>query len=236
MRTPDSNFYHEELVLGEFALGEEQSRHAVKVFRAREGDLLTLADGKGHFAEAEVVKADPKACMVKVERIENAGRARPKLKLALACLKDDANEEVALHSSEAELAEIILLRTERSLEPRNSDLERTLRRMRAKCLVSLEQARKAWMTQVLGPVWLDEFLESATGTLVLCDMDGSPEVPSEVLEGEVTILVGPEGGFSAAEIGKILHAKTAETHLLGLGKTRLRARTAALFALGKLLR
>lgn len=236
MRKPDSNFYHDTLGAGTFTLGEEQSRHIVKVFRAEAGGIVRLCDGKGNFADAEILEANAKACRVKVERLENAGVPKPKLKLALACLKDDANEEVALHASEADLAEIVLLRTERSLEPRDSGLERTLRRMSAKCQVSLEQARKAWLTQVSGPIWLGEFLHSASGTLILCDEHGESSVPSEILEGEATILVGPEGGFTEAELAQIKGAKTAKTLLLKLGSTRLRARTAALFALGKLLR
>lgn len=236
MRKPDSNFYHADLHEGEFTLGEEQSRHAVKVFRAEVGGELRLCDGKGTFATARILEANAKACKVKVERLEGSVQARPKLKLALACLKDDGNEEVALHASEAELDELILLRTERSLEPRDSNLEKTLRRMRAKCQVSLEQARKAWLTEVSGPIWLEEFLRTAKGALILCDEGGEHEVPGELLTGEATILVGPEGGFTEAELGRIKGAKNLQVHLLKLGPTRLRARTAALFALGKLLR
>lgn len=236
MRTPDSNFYHSPLAVGQFELSEEESHHATKVCRAAVGDTLRLCDGQGHFANATIVVIGKKTCIVNVEHVETVER-RSNLNLGIACLKDDGNEEIALHAGEADINKIILFRTDYSQEPKNASLDRVVRRSELKTRVSLKQSMKAWETQVEGPVVLKEWLKTATGTLVLCDIDGNEEIPSEIRNSSepVTLLVGPEGGFSPEEIEAIKVAPNAKTFLLKLGSTRLRARTAALFAIGKML-
>lgn len=236
MRTPDSNFYHSPLAVGKFELSEDESHHAIKVCRAAVGDTLRLCDGQGHFANATIVVIGKKTCIVEVTEIETH-ETRPNLNLAIACLKDDGNEEIALHAAEANLDKIILLRTDYSQEPKNASLDRVVRRSELKARVSLKQSMKPWETRIEGPLEIREWLKNATGTLVLCDIDGSEDIPSEIRESDepVTLLVGPEGGFSPSEIEAIKNAPNAKTFLLKLGNTRLRARTAALFAIGKLL-
>lgn len=236
MRTPDSNFYHSPLAVGQFELSEEESHHATKVCRAAVGDTLRLCDGEGHFANAKIVEIGKKACTVEVEAIETIEK-RPHLNLGIACLKDDGNEEIALHTAEADLANIILFRTDYSQEPKNASLDRVVRRSELKARVSLKQSMKAYETKIVGPVVLKEWLKTATGTLVLCDIDGQDEIPANIRNSEepVTLLVGPEGGFSPEEITAIKSAPNAKICLLKLGNTRLRARTAALFAIGKML-
>ena len=98
------------------------------------------------------------------------------------------------------------------------------------------------MTAIEGPVEFDKWLESYKGDLILCDIDGDRQLN---LSGggsganedatPITLLVGPEGGFSPREIEAIKAFQNGKVHLLNLGNTRLRARTAAIIALGKIL-
>lgn len=230
MKSPDSHFYLSPIAVGRNTLDENESSHAVRVCRAAEGDTLQLCDGLGHFADATIVRADPKACEVEVSEIVTASGERPKVSLGIACLKDDALEEVVFHAAQTEIDKIIFLRTDFSQEPKNSDLHKTVHRAELKSLVSLKQSKKPWLTQIEGPIALDEWLKNYTGDIILCDASGSP-LPEEI-KNETTLLIGPEGGFSPREID-LLKALGSRTRLLGLGKTRLRARTAAIIALGK---
>jgi len=219
--------------VGDFTLDENESAHAVRVCRATAGDTLELSDGLGHFADAIITKADPRACEVRIDKFDTVSTERPKLNLAIACLKDDALEEVVFHAAQTEIDTIFFLRTDFSQEPKNSDLHKLVRRAEMKSLVSLKQSKKPWLTRIGGPVEFDRWLESYEGDLVLCDIDGSRAAPS--LEKRTTLLVGPEGGFSPREIDAIKTYKKGRTSLLSLGNTRLRARTAAIVALGKFL-
>lgn len=240
MKTPDSRFYCPLITAGTITLDENESSHAVRVCRACVGDVLQLSDGVGHFADAVIEVADAKACVVRVDTVIESERAQPKVSLGIACLKDDALEEVVFHAAQTEIDKIIFLRTDFSQEPKNSDLKKTVRRAELKSLVSLKQSKKAWMTAIEGPVEFDKWLASYQGDLILCDIDGERQLN---LSGSganedaapITLLVGPEGGFSPREIEAIKTFQNGKVHLLNLGNTRLRARTAAIIALGKIL-
>lgn len=231
MRTPDSRFYCPQIGVGTFTLDENESSHAVRVCRATIGDTLELCDGLGHFADATIVKADPKACEVRIDNFETISTERPKLNLAIACLKDDALEEVVFHAAQTEIDTIYFLRTDFSQEPKNSDLHKLVRRAELKSLVSLKQSKKPWLTRIEGPVEFDRWLDTYEGDLVLCDINGKNTAPT--LDQRTTLLVGPEGGFSDKEISRIKSYQRGKTDLINLGNTRLRARTAAIIALGK---
>jgi 16S rRNA (uracil1498-N3)-methyltransferase len=231
MRTPDSRFYCPQIGVGTFTLDENESSHAVRVCRATAGDTLELCDGLGHFADATIVKADPKACEIRIDKFDTVSTERPKLNLAIACLKDDALEEVVFHAAQTEIDTIYFLRTDFSQEPKNSDLHKLIRRAELKSLVSLKQSKKPWMTRIEGPIEFDRWLDTYEGNLVICDINGEKSVP--VLEQRTTLLVGPEGGFSDKEISRIKSYQQGKTTLINLGNTRLRARTAAIIALGK---
>jgi 16S rRNA (uracil1498-N3)-methyltransferase len=231
MRTPDSRFYCPQIGVGTFTLDENESSHAVRVCRATAGDTLELCDGLGHFADATIVKADPKACEVRIDKFDTVSTERPKLNLAIACLKDDALEEVVFHAAQTEIDTIYFLRTDFSQEPKNSDLHKLVRRAELKSLVSLKQSKKPWLTRIEGPIEFDRWLDTYEGDLVLCDINGDKNAPT--LDQRTSLLVGPEGGFSDKEISRIKSYQRGKITLINLGNTRLRARTAAIIALGK---
>lgn len=240
MKTPDSRFYCPLISVGTIILDENESSHAVRVCRAANGDILQLCDGLGHYADATITKADAKACEVRVDTVEDAPFKRPRLNLGIACLKDDALEEVVFHAAQTETDSIIFLRTDYSQEPKNSDLKKTVRRAELKSLVSLKQSKKPWMTRIEGPIEFDKWLKDYQGDLILCDIDGERKLDLGECNANgnatpITLLVGPEGGFSPREIEAIKNFKNGKVHLLNLGNTRLRARTAAIIALGKVL-
>lgn len=248
MKTPDSRFYCPLISVGTIILDENESSHAVRVCRAAKGDTLQLCDGLGHYADGIIEVADSKACQVRVDVVEDAPFKRPRFNLAIACLKDDALEEVVFHVAQTETDSVIFLRTDYSQEPKNSDLKKTVRRAELKALVSLKQSKKAWMTRIEGPIEFDKWLGSYQGDLILCDIDGErnlnlDDAASNAVENAtgnatakpITLLVGPEGGFSPREIEAVKSFKNGKVHLLNLGNTRLRARTAAVIALGKIL-
>lgn len=244
MKTPDSRFFCPLITAGTITLDENESSHAVRVCRACEGDILQLSDGVGHFADAVIEVADAKACVVRVDSVIEVAHPRPKVSLGIACLKDDALEEVVFHAAQTEIDKIVFLRTDFSQEPKNSDLKKTVRRAELKSLVSLKQSKKAWMTAIDGPVEFDKWLASYQGDLILCDIDGERQLDlsgtganksANENAAPITLLVGPEGGFSPREIEAIKTFRSGKVHLLNLGSTRLRARTAAIIALGKIL-
>jgi 16S rRNA (uracil1498-N3)-methyltransferase len=225
----NSNFFIESLNLGEAFLSSDESSHIVKSFRARAGDSLNLCDGKGRLANAELAEVSPRACRVSIKSISEQ-EPPPQTHLAIGCLSGGGEEEVVFHAAQIPLAAVHLLRTERSLEPRSSDLGKLRRRMEAKSMAALKQSRKMWLTEIKAPVYLNEFLETFKGNLIVCEQSGEHAPPLKK-DMPTAILSGPEGGFSPAELEAM---KSKGAFFFSLGVTRLRAVTAPIFALAKL--
>jgi len=224
----DSNFFLDTLTLGEATLSQTESAHIIRSFRAHEGDILTLCDGKGRFADAELAEVAQNACKVNIKSISKQ-EPRPQIHLAIGCLSDGGEEEITFHAAQMPLAAIHLLRTERSLEPRDSELNKLRRRMESKSLVALKQSRKSWLTEIKAPVYLSEFLENFKGNLIVCDQIGNSTLST--INYPLSIITGPEGGFSGAELEAM---KNKNAIFLSLGSTRLRSVSAPIFALGKI--
>ena len=53
---------------GTHELSTEEAGHAVRVLRMKEGDSLTLTDGKGGFYEAQITLASPKHCQFDIQK------------------------------------------------------------------------------------------------------------------------------------------------------------------------
>ena len=49
-------------------LSEQESHHCIKVLRMREGDRLTITDGRGYFYDCILTEAHPKHCVVSIEK------------------------------------------------------------------------------------------------------------------------------------------------------------------------
>jgi len=224
----DSNFFLESLELGEAVLDKQESLHVAKSFRAHIGDYLELCDGKGRFANAELIEVGSEKCRVLIKSISEQ-EPPPQVHLAIGCLSDGGEEDITFHAAQMPLAAIHLLRTERSLEPRASDLGKLRRRLEAKSLAALKQSRKSWLTEIKAPVYLNEFLENFKGNIIVCDKNGESSVDGNL---PLAILTGPEGGFSAAELEMM---KDKNAYFLSLGPTRLRAVSAPIFALAKVI-
>lgn len=58
-------FYSKDISSSGFCtLDAEESRHAVRVLRMREGDTINVTDGMGHLYQCRIVQADDRACTV----------------------------------------------------------------------------------------------------------------------------------------------------------------------------
>ena len=151
---------------------------------------------------------------------ENPCEPTRKLTIGLALLKQRSRYKIFLEKSvELGVTTIIPLITERTES-------RTWRKDRARqvMIAALKQCRRSRLPELQSPVSLDSvvgpdilFADPNATTSLLTVVDQS--------RGPVTILVGPEGGFSEDE--RIL-AQSRGATLVRLGPRHLRAETAAI--------
>jgi len=218
---------------GRAELIEEDARHAQRVLRLGVGDRLVGLDGRGGIWPAEVSAVARDRVEVLVGpggRIDPApgapGAALPWIEIAVAWPKPGKLEEMLDRLTQLGAAAIARLPSERAgphaQDPSGARRARLERVLREAC----KQSGRSWL-----PVLADE-PAGGEAELVLLDPDAGCTLPAWIARVEhgwtaarpLRVLVGPEGGFTAAERAQWI-ARGAEP--LALGPHVLRVETAA---------
>lgn len=209
-------------------LDPRQSHHLVRVLRLRNGSTVEIFDGNGRVWQARVTEARARACRIEPGPliIEQAAPG-PSVHLAQALLKGDAMDRLLRQATELGVAQILPLASERTREPLARAAARRAHWWRI-IIGACEQSRRSYLPVLHEAQRFADFIDSANpdGTLLL-HPHGEP-LPAVIAVRETTVLVGPEGGWSAAEVSA---ARTRGIPVHSLGPLVLRAETAPLAAL-----
>ncbi|CAL9600656.1 Ribosomal RNA small subunit methyltransferase E [Actinosynnema sp. ALI-1.44] len=221
----------------EAVLDGPEGRHAATVRRLRAGEELVLSDGSG--AQVRCVVTEAVKDSLRLSVVERWVVPAPALRVvvAQALVKGDRGELAVELATEAGVDGVVPWKASRCVTkwddgPRGA---KALERWRATAREAAKQARRARVPEVAEPVGtpgLVRLVQSAAVALVLHESatDGiaSVHLPRE---GEVLLVVGPEGGIAEEELKALTQAGA---HVVRLGPTVLRASTAAAVALGAL--
>jgi 16S rRNA (uracil1498-N3)-methyltransferase len=204
---------------------DQDEIHHLRVRRARERESVEILDGAGLSGTGRLIRAGSQ-WLVEVRTAEQRERP-PETVLAVAAGDRDRFSWMVEKSVELGVTRIIPLETTRSaaVATRLKDLH--LRRLRKSALEAIKQCGAVWVPSVDEPVPLAEFLQrTASGTRWLADAAGVP-VPTVLDRHALTVVIGPEGGFTETERAGI---ETAGYQAVALGSHTLRFETAALAA------
>ena len=192
-------------------LSKDDTHHLLRVLRLRDGEVVTVSDGRGSW-RASVVAGNALAARGDIV-VEAA--ASP-LTIAAAIPKGDRAEWMVQKLTELGVSEIVLLHCERSVVRWKGDRgAQQLARLTRVAREAAMQSRRVWLPQLRGPV---EFSEAAgLPCAVVADPDG------QALDRASVVLIGPEGGLTEAERGLCSRS-------IGLGRNILRVETAAVAA------
>lgn len=226
-------FYSDDIGAGLCHLNAEESAHCVKVLRHREGDEISVIDGRGSLYSCRLIDASPKGATATVlSREENWGSHPYELTLAVCPTKNnDRYEWFAEKATEVGVDVIAPVIGEHS-ERRVFKTER----LKKILLSASKQSLKGAVPEVREPVSVSEFIASADPEalkLIAYCFEGevgrtSIKEAIERFEGrKIIVMIGPEGDFSQAEARKAIEAGFVPVHL---GDSRLRTETAALTA------
>ncbi len=195
------------------------ARHLAGPLRGRVGERVAVIDPAGFLLTVELVSVSARAVTGRVvESRPHQPEPRVRVTMAIAMLPATSLDHVLSRCTELGACAFALVRAERSVA-RGEKPERWATICREAAML----AGRLTVPPVRGPVGLDELL-SGEGVIIL---DGQAERSlSEVGRmDEVTLAIGPEGGWSPAERG------LAASRLARLGPRVLRADTAAVAAL-----
>ena len=211
---------------GPVRVAHPAARHAV-VARAVAGEPIELLNLAGEVAEGRLLRWEGRACWVDVERVER-GRGEPPapLVLALAVLHTSAFDWAVEKATELGVTAIVPVLTARVQGRRHE--ARVLRWQRL-ADAAVVQCGRCRAPQIERPRPLEALVTGATGQRWIADESSPPAAVAPAPAGcPVTVLVGPEGGFTPDELRLALAASFVG---LPLGNRTLRAETAAVAAL-----
>jgi 16S rRNA (uracil1498-N3)-methyltransferase len=198
--------------------------HGAKVRRVRAGEEIEIVDSGGAAWEAAVVAVTGSEIIARAGALLPSRESPLEITLAQALIRPEKFELVIQKATELGVVRIIPLLSERIELP----LERVLGKIERWQRIAEEAVKQSGRTRtpaIESPLKLSEIL-ARRGLTILFDADTPPgELPPQC-EG-VTLLVGPEGGLSPAEVELCLAAGSVVARL---GPRRLRAETAAISA------
>jgi 16S rRNA (uracil1498-N3)-methyltransferase len=189
-------------------------RQVRRVLRLGDGAAIVLLPGDGTQLRCRL---DGVACVVE-ERGEATGEPAHRLTVVQALLKGDGLEEVVRQGTEVGVAAFRLVVSERSVARELS--ERRLDRLRAIARESAEQSERGIVPRVHPPVPLADAI--GANAVILSEREGGPRLRD--IDPPAVVVIGPEGGFTDAELRR---ARDAGAAAVGLGPRILRARTVA---------
>lgn len=221
-------FYAPDIAGNTYTLPEEESKHCIRVLRLSTGDELTLIDGRGNLFTATIYNPNPKRCEVIVTDIQKEfGKRNFNLHIAIAPTKNIERFEWFLEkAAEIGIDEITPLLCERS-ERKVVNPERL-----EKIIVSAtKQSIKAYVPRLNEMIPLKQLVEQKNEGqhfIAHCNSWDLPPLKNWVKpNGNVIILIGPEGDFTPNEVSLCLKKGYKE---INLGASRLRTETAGVVA------
>lgn len=212
--------------------------HLRDSLRLELGEQILVCDGQGtrHLMELTRVTKQELAGQILSTSREPA-RTAPRLLLGQALLKGEKMDWVIQKATELGVSEIVPLQSRHTIvQLRPERLDAQLARWQRIALEAAQQSEQWRVPVVAQPQSLAQYLAHRPApalSLMLTERVEGHSLRSIPLpagnEESVTVLIGPEGGWSKEEVAQ---AEQAGYTLMTLGPHILRAETAAIVALG----
>jgi 16S rRNA (uracil1498-N3)-methyltransferase len=218
-------------------LDGDEGRHAATVRRMRPGEAVWLTDGAGHVAECAVesVSRDRLVCAVRARR--DVPMPSPRLTVVQALPKGDRGELAVELMTEVGVDAIVPWSASHCVTRWKGERgDKSLRRWRSAAREAAKQARRAWLPAVEPCASTAHVVRILAGAQLAVSLHESADVPLGALElpgdGDVVLVVGPEGGLADSELDAFAAAGARPARL---GPTVMRTSTAGAVAAGAML-
>lgn len=215
-------------------LDKRVSQHIGSALRLGKGQLITLFTGDGGEFEAQISAIENKQVIALIGRIVSIDRQSPLVvRVAVALAKGDRMDYAIQKVTELGATHISPLFTERSEVRLSPDrVTKKMSHWQGIIVSACEQCGRNLLPIVDLPLPFQKFVENDTSAIKLILSPGAALIRQDYESpSRITLVSGPEGGFTVDEIGLAVSSGFREA---GFGPRVLRAETAPVAALSVL--
>jgi len=227
-------------------LSADEAHHAADVLRLREGDSITLFNGRGDEQSARILSIGRRRVEIAPGPVARSQPLPCRIHLAQAIPKGKNMDLIVQKATELGAASILPILSERvivRLDPEETGSKQS--KWQRIAIEACKQSGQNFLPQVAAPSPIGEVVVAAPRTpgslmiiaSLLSGVRHLKEILAETAEiqgalpREVTVFIGPEGDFTPAEVNLAL---AAGAQPMSLGPIVLRTETAALYSLSVL--
>ena len=216
----------------EIELDDNAHRHVARVLRLAVGDALTLFNGDGFDYVGEIGFCDRRSTRVRILSREAPGNESPlHLTLFAALLKGEAMDRVMQKAVELGVSRIVPVAAARSEAlPAGERRDKKLAHWQGVIVASAMQCGRAVLPALDEITPLAAVLNAADGLRWIFSPHHAPTADAPTSADRLSLLIGPEGGFTPDEVAS---AQSAGWFIQHLGPRILRADTAATVAIAR---
>jgi 16S rRNA (uracil1498-N3)-methyltransferase len=230
-------FLCERLSSDRILLDGPEGRHAAAVRRLRPGEHADLTDGAGLVVECVVTSVGRDSLELQVNARRHVPAPEPRIVVVQALPKGDRGELAVETMTEVGVDVIVPWAAARCVTQwRPERRAKALGRWRSTAREAAKQARRAWLPEVTDLASTADVAARVADAALAVVLHEEAERPLSGLEipaeGDLVVVVGPEGGLTAEELAAFAAAGGAQALL---GPTVLRTSTAGVAAASVLL-
>ena len=213
-------------------LEPDDEHHLLRVMRMRQGDEIeVVADGVLYLCS--INNTNPLNIYI-VHKIESDVELKTDVTLLFALTKGDRTDLVVQKATELGVKKVALIQSERTVvRYEEKDIAKKCARYQKIMKEASEQSHRLIVPEMLGIFNLKKLPKEVFSDLNYVGYEKDASDVNGMFANfdknkSITILIGPEGGFSENEINSLVEQGFIRT---SLGKRILRAETAAIYAL-----
>lgn len=215
------------------ALPEDAAGHLVRVLRLGVGDACVLFNGDGNDYDARIASISRKSVEADIGSARAAGNESPlRIVLVQGIARGEKMDWILQKATELGVAGIVPVHGERGEVRLDGErAQKRLRHWRSVVVSACEQSGRARKPEVAAPCGLAEALANLPATRLMLDPWAAQPLPSNIIDNACALAIGPEGGWSTADMATLAAAGFAGARL---GPRVLRTETAGIAAIAAL--
>lgn len=218
----------------DFAIGEvvplssKEASHARNSLRLNSGDKVIVFNNSAEY-QCTIQKLTKNTLEVIVDSVAREANDKETEVTAVICITKPQSFELILQKlTEIGIISIIPVLSDHSVIKIN-DVEKKMDRWNKIIIAASKQSERIGIPKLYVPMKLQDAIKEVAGTntlFFLTEEKNTTNLQDVTLTSPISFIIGPEGGFSKAEI-KI--AKEAKLQFVSIGEQVLRAETAAIY-------